>query len=145
MDRSAGHHGALSKLLVNPENSPTKYFDFRISTYTPKGHVEPHTHEVTEQVYYILSGKGVMILGDRRIVVEPHTSIFIPPHVVHAIENTGLDDLVFVVVSAPAQEMSRVQHARQQVEVVRSFSGPSRRPLRGAVRRPEQFSRRRVP
>jgi len=103
-----GHHGALSKLLVNPENSPTKYFDFRISTYTPKGHVEPHTHEVTEQVYYILSGKGVMILGDRRIVVEPHTSIFIPPHVVHAIENTGLEDLVFVVVSAPAQEMSRV-------------------------------------
>ena len=103
-----GHHGALSKLLVNPENSPTKYFDFRISTYTPKGHVEPHSHAVTEQVYYILSGKGVMILGERRIVVEPHTSIFIPPHVVHAIENTGLEDLVFVVVSAPAQEMSRV-------------------------------------
>jgi mannose-6-phosphate isomerase-like protein (cupin superfamily) len=103
-----GHHGALSKLLVNPENSPTKYFDFRISTYTPKGHVEPHSHAVTEQVYYILSGKGVMILGERRIIVEPHTSIFIPPHVVHAIENTGLEDLVFVVVSAPAQEMSRV-------------------------------------
>lgn len=103
-----GHHGALSKLLVNPENSPTKYFDFRISTYTPKGHVEPHTHAVTEQVYYILSGKGVMILDDRRIVVEPHTSIFIPPNVVHAIENTGLENLVFVVVSAPASEMSRV-------------------------------------
>ncbi len=103
-----GHHGALSKLLVTPENSPTKHFDFRISTYTPKGHVEPHAHAVTEQIYYILSGKGVMILGDRRVIVEPHTSIFIPPNVVHAIENTGLENLVFVVVSAPASEMSRV-------------------------------------
>lgn len=103
-----GHHGALSKLLVNPENSATKYFDFRISTYAPKGHVEAHAHDVTEQVYYILSGKGVMTLGERRIVVEPHTSIFIPPLVVHAIENTGLENLVFVVVSAPAAEMARV-------------------------------------
>jgi len=49
-----------------------------------------------------------MILGDRRVIVEPHTSIFIPPNVVHAIENTGLENLVFVVVSAPASEMSRV-------------------------------------
>jgi len=103
-----GHHGALSKLLVNPENSATKYFDFRISTYVPKCKVDPHTHAVTEQVYYILSGKGLMTLGEQRIVVEPHTSIFIPPRVVHAIENTGLDDLVFVVVSAPPEEMSRV-------------------------------------
>ena len=103
-----GHHGALSKLLVNPENSSSQYLDFRISTYAPKGHVEPHTHSATEQVYYILSGKGVMILGERRVVVEPHTSIFIPPHMVHAIENTGLDDLVFVVVSAPPAELSRV-------------------------------------
>jgi len=103
-----GHHGALSKLLVNPDNSPTKYFDFRISTYAPKGHVEAHTHGTTEQIYYILSGKGVMTLGDRRVVVEPHTAIYIPPTVVHAIENTGLEDLVFVVVSAPPSEMSRV-------------------------------------
>ena len=103
-----GHHGALSKLLVNPENSVTKYFDFRISTYAPKGLVEVHTHAATEQIYYILSGKGVMTLGAKRVVVEPHTCIFIPAGLAHAIENTGLENLVFVVVSAPPEEMSRV-------------------------------------
>ncbi|TAM74770.1 cupin domain-containing protein [bacterium] len=108
-----GHHGALSKLLVNPENAATKHFDFRISVYAPKGHVEQHTHETTEQVYYILSGKGLMTLGERRVVVEPHTAIYIPPRVLHSIENTGLEDLVFVVVSAPPQEMSRVDTRAQ--------------------------------
>lgn len=103
-----GHHGTLSKLLVTPENSATKQFDFRVSTYAPKGYVEPHTHETTEQVYYILAGKGLMTLGDRRMVVEPNTAIFVPARLLHGIENTGLENLVFVVVSSPPAEMSRV-------------------------------------
>jgi hypothetical protein len=34
-----GHHGALSKLLVNPENSAAKYFDFlgRCGGFTAAG------------------------------------------------------------------------------------------------------------
>ncbi len=105
-----GHHGALSKLLVNPDNAGTRYYDFRVSIYEPKGHVEPHTHPNAEHVYYILSGKGLMTLDERNIVVEPNTAIFIPPGVVHAIANTGLEDLVFVVVSVPP-ELPRLDSA----------------------------------
>jgi mannose-6-phosphate isomerase-like protein (cupin superfamily) len=103
-----GHHGALSKLLINPDNCATKFYDFRISSYEPKGHVEVHAHERAEHVYYILGGKGVMTLGDRTFVVEPHTAIFIPPGLAHAIDNTGLENLVFIVVNVPADELPRV-------------------------------------
>ncbi|MDB5042841.1 MAG: Cupin 2 conserved barrel domain protein [Candidatus Eremiobacteraeota bacterium] len=102
-----GHHGALSKLLVNPDNCGTKYYDFRISSYEPKGHVEVHTHTEAEHVYYILSGKGLMTLGDETVVVEPHTAIFIAPGVKHAIDNTGIENLVFIVVAVPPNELSR--------------------------------------
>jgi mannose-6-phosphate isomerase-like protein (cupin superfamily) len=99
------HHSAYSKLLVNPDNSASRYFDFRISLYQPKGYVEEHTHEHAEHVYYILQGRGLMTLNDRRYVVEPHTAIFIPPGVAHSLANTGLENLLFIVVTAPPGEL----------------------------------------
>ena len=97
-----GHFGgALSKLIVTPENTSTKHFDFRLSTYQPKGCVEEHTHEVEEQIYYILEGEGLMELDGDKKIVRPSLTIFIPPQVRHALYNTGTKDLTFLVVSSP--------------------------------------------
>lgn len=57
-----GHVQAYSKLLVHPSNADTKYLDFRISSYQPKGYAEVHLHEVAENLYYILQGKGIVEL-----------------------------------------------------------------------------------
>jgi mannose-6-phosphate isomerase-like protein (cupin superfamily) len=99
------HHSAYSKLLVNPDNSASNHFDFRISLYQPKGYVEDHVHERSEHVYYILQGHGLMKLDDRKYVVEAHTAIFVPPGVMHSINNTGLENLLFIVVTVPAGEL----------------------------------------
>ena len=97
-----GHFGgALSKLIVTPKNASTKYFDFRLSTYQPKGYVEEHIHEVEEQIYYILEGEGIMELDGDKKIVRPGLTIFIPPKVRHALYNTGTKDLTFLVVSSP--------------------------------------------
>ena len=97
-----GHFGgALSKLIVTPKNASTQYFDFRLSTYQPKGYVEEHTHEVEEQIYYILEGEGIMELDGDKKIVRPGLTIFIPPQVRHALYNTGTKDLTFLVVSSP--------------------------------------------
>jgi len=40
------------------------------------------------------------IAGERR-VVRKHDVIFLPPEVEHAISNTGLTDLVFLVITSP--------------------------------------------
>jgi quercetin dioxygenase-like cupin family protein len=97
-----GHFGgALSKLIVTPENTSTKYFDFRLSTYQPKGFVEEHTHDVEEQIYYILEGEGLMELDGAKKIIHPGLTIFIPPKVKHALYNTGTKDLTFLVVTSP--------------------------------------------
>jgi acetolactate synthase-1/2/3 large subunit len=63
--------------------------------------VEAHRHKVQEQVYHVLEGEGLMeIEGDRR-VVRKHDVIHLPPGVEHAIQNSGLSDLVFLVVTCP--------------------------------------------
>lgn len=97
-----GHFGgALSKLIITPKNAATKHFDFRLSTYQPKGFVEEHIHEVEEQIYYILEGEGLMELDGDKKIVRPGLTIFIPPKVRHALYNTGTKDLTFLVVTSP--------------------------------------------
>jgi len=101
----AGHFGgAYSKMLVRPECSGSKHIDYRISTYQPKGYVEPHAHRVQEQIYHVLEGEALMELNGERRVVRKHDVIFVPPGVTHAIYNTGLTDLIFIVVTSPPDD-----------------------------------------
>jgi mannose-6-phosphate isomerase-like protein (cupin superfamily) len=86
-----GHHGgALSKLLVHPESVGSLHIDHRISSYQPKAFVAPHTHRIQEQVYHVLDGEGLMVI--------------VPPGVEHALYNTGLAALTFLVITAPVSD-----------------------------------------
>ena len=101
-----GHFGgAYSKMLVRPETAGSRRIDYRISTYQPKGYVEPHSHRVQEQIYHILEGEGLMEIAGRKRVVRRHDVVFVPPGVMHAIYNTGLADLTFIVVTSPPDDM----------------------------------------
>lgn len=95
------HGGALSKLLVHPETTGSRHIDHRISSYEPKAFVARHKHKVQEQVYHVLDGEGLFEYGDEKRVVRRHDVIFIPPGVEHAFHNTGLANLVFLVVTVP--------------------------------------------
>lgn len=82
---------------------------FQASSYQPRGYAEVHVREVAENLYYILSGKGVVELDGVKHLVEPHMVIHIPPGVRHGIFNTGLEDLVFLVVASPPYDMPAVK------------------------------------
>ena len=98
------HYDAHSKMLVTPEKNNTRQFDFRISSYQPKGYVEPHVHKIQEQIYHIIEGTGLMELDGEHHLVKVHDYIFIPPGINHAIYNTGLVDLVFFVITSPPSD-----------------------------------------
>jgi mannose-6-phosphate isomerase-like protein (cupin superfamily) len=98
------HGGALSKPLVNPENTSARHVDYRISMYQPMACVKLHKHKVQEQVYHVLEGEGLMEIDGERRVVRRHDVIHLPPGVEHSIENSGLCDLVFLVVTCPPSD-----------------------------------------
>jgi mannose-6-phosphate isomerase-like protein (cupin superfamily) len=100
-----GHfNSALSKALVAPSTTGSRQLDYRISTYQPMGYVERHVHKVQEQVYHVLDGEGLMEIDGSRTVVRKNDVIFIPPGTWHSIENTGLTDLTFIVVTTPVTD-----------------------------------------
>ena len=104
-DELPGHHGgALSKLLVHPERGASRHIDHRISMYQPMAYVKVHQHKVQEQVYHVIEGEGLMHIDGKDHVVRKHDFIFLPPGVDHSISNTGLVDLVFLVVTSPVSD-----------------------------------------
>jgi mannose-6-phosphate isomerase-like protein (cupin superfamily) len=96
--------GALSKPLVMPETSGSQHIDYRISMYQPMAHVALHSHKVQEQVYHVLEGEGLMEIDGKPHVVRKHDVIFLPPGISHSIANSGLVDLLFLVVTSPVSD-----------------------------------------
>lgn len=100
-----GHFGgALSKALAGPDNTGSDRIDFRISRYAPMAYVAEHVHRVQEQIYYVLEGEGVLTLDDKRHLMHAHDYVYVPPGVRHSFSNTGLDGLVFLVITTPASD-----------------------------------------
>jgi quercetin dioxygenase-like cupin family protein len=100
-----GHFGgALSKALVGPANSGSSRIDFRISRYAPNAYVQEHVHRIQEQIYYVLEGEGILTLNEERHLMRPHDYVYVPPGVRHSFANTGLNGLVFLVVTTPADD-----------------------------------------
>jgi len=96
--------GALSKPLVMPDTAASRHIDYRISMYQPMAYVKLHRHKVQEQVYHVLEGEGLMQIDGEDRVVRKHDVIFLPPGVEHSIANSGLVDLVFLVVTSPVTD-----------------------------------------
>ena len=65
-----------------------------------------HYHPTTEEIYYILSGHGMMYLAGESQSVSAGDAIAIPPGAIHSIENSGAVDLVFLCCCAPGYEHS---------------------------------------
>jgi mannose-6-phosphate isomerase-like protein (cupin superfamily) len=71
------------------------------ATVKPGERTKRHRLRTTE-VYYLLQGQGRMHIGGETREVAAESAIYIPPHAVQWIENTGAVDLVFLCIVDPA-------------------------------------------
>ncbi|MGC4046608.1 MAG: cupin domain-containing protein [Armatimonas sp.] len=63
---------------------------------------QPHYHPITEEIYYILSGSGLMRFPDCEHRVVPGDAIAIPPGTPHQLINKGEGELVLLCCCSPA-------------------------------------------
>ena len=56
----------------------------------------------TSEVYYVLSGEGVMRIDGETSAVGPGDTVYIPPRAEQCIHNPGTSDLVFLCIVDPA-------------------------------------------
>jgi len=78
------------------DKTPGMRFVFRKRALKPGSGVGYHEqHE--DEVYYVLSGKGVMTVDDKPVEMTPGTAVLTRPGSSHGLKQTGTDDLVVLI------------------------------------------------
>ena len=88
--------------LFNPLKDPLNLrYSLAHATVAAGDITKPHSLK-TSEVYYILSGNGVMHINDEQRAVRAGDAVYIPPNAVQYIHNPSPDSLVFICIVDPA-------------------------------------------
>ena len=69
---------------------------FRKRAFHPGSGVGPHEQK-EDEIYYVLSGRGVMTIDDKNFEVTPGTAVLTRPGSSHGLKQAGPDDLVIMI------------------------------------------------
>ena len=73
-----------------------------LNSFEPGQEHALHAHRGTDKVYFVLAGRGLVLLEGREVPVEPGVLLVAPEGVPHGIRNTGSERLVVLAILAPA-------------------------------------------
>jgi mannose-6-phosphate isomerase-like protein (cupin superfamily) len=95
-------HGSEIRPLIDRTTSEITQCSLAEETLPPGCAVTPHRHRQIEEIYYILSGRGLMTVGDETREIGPGDAVYIPRGNRHTLENTGTDPIKLILVCGPA-------------------------------------------
>jgi len=93
--------GSIIRELMHPDTHGNTNQSLAEATISPGMETRMHKHHVSEEIYYITSGVGIMTLADRKFEVVAGDSICIKPGTTHCIKNTGDTDLTILCCCSP--------------------------------------------
>jgi quercetin dioxygenase-like cupin family protein len=96
--RSPDGKATMALLLV--ADPPATYLGR--GTFLPGAELPPHRHDASEELIYVLSGRGTMTLGGYRLPVEPGTAFRISAGIEHGFKVDGDQPVEVVQVYNPA-------------------------------------------
>jgi len=94
--------GSTIRELMHPEQHGNCNQSLAEAQIPPGMTTHLHLHRKSEEIYYIVSGSGVMVLGDDQFLVKSGDSICIPPGTRHCIQNSDGSNLVILCCCSPA-------------------------------------------
>lgn len=89
------------KLLVGPETLGSGNLNFGITEVPPGTMMDFHVHQDSEEIIYILEGRGEAVVGDRAEEIEPGTAIYLPRGASHSINNKSDQTMRFTFCFSP--------------------------------------------
>ena len=69
---------------------------FRKRAFKPGSGVGQHVQK-EDEIYYVLSGKGTMVLDGKTVDITPGTAVLTRPGSSHSLKQTGTEDLVVLI------------------------------------------------
>ena len=91
--------GSTIRSLLDLSNAPVQKQSLAEATLPAGGETERHYHKLSEELYYLLEGKGLMEIEGEEREVRPGDAILIPSGAWHQIKAT--ESLRFLCCCAP--------------------------------------------
>lgn len=73
-----------------------------INAFEPGQEHPLHAHAAMDKVYQVVAGRGVFLLENEEVAMEPGVMLVAPEGVPHGIRNTGSERLIVIAILTPA-------------------------------------------
>lgn len=93
--------GSEIRELMHPSLHGNRRQSLAEATVQPGGRTQLHRHVLTEELYHVTAGSGIMTLGDTCMKVGAGDTVLIPPGTPHRIEATGTEPLRILCCCSP--------------------------------------------
>jgi mannose-6-phosphate isomerase-like protein (cupin superfamily) len=97
--------GAYHQFFEVPEMSAGLYL-------LPAGATDGQAPHVEDEIYYIVSGKATVQIGDEHVPVETGATIFVAKEIEHRFHDIE-EDLTILVIFAPAHDVEESNRRRE--------------------------------
>lgn len=113
-------------LVGGPSPIQAEAFAMGYVTLEPNGGQVPWHNQQQEEVYFVVSGRGEMCLGDQRRELTAGQAVYIPSGQYHQLTNIGDRPLTMIYVYGPAGD---VDHWKQELAGTLPVAGQDVPPL----------------
>jgi len=96
--------GPIKPLISNRDVSMNQ--EFALGVFRPKQGLYFHTHPNSEEIYYVIKGRGTVFVGKdkNQIKIGEGDVLYIPANTPHGVTNTGRTTLVIAFFVSPGKE-----------------------------------------
>lgn len=95
-------HGSQIRPLIDRTTSGVTQCSLAEEMLPPGCAVTAHHHREIEEIYYVVSGTGLMTVGDETREVNAGDAIYVPRGCRHTLRNTGSEPIKLILVCGPA-------------------------------------------
>jgi len=86
--------------LIEQGIAPSRRLTMGQTVIYPTGSTTGHSHDDMEEVYYVISGEGEMVVGEDRYAIRAGDALYVPPGEFHTTFQKGNLPLAVVWVTA---------------------------------------------
>jgi len=93
--------GSLVTELVRPDRGGSGNVSAAEAVVEPGASTRPHCHAESDEVYFVLGGKGLVTIEANRVLVEPGSATLALAGQRHSVRNVGAEALRLLCICAP--------------------------------------------
>ena len=99
--KSTAPYERILKVVLCPDLQKTKNLSVGMTLLPPGCSSSPHVHEIEEEAWYVISGRGEATVNNETIPIEKDVTIYVPPKSRHQLVNKGDETLKVLWIFSP--------------------------------------------